>query len=138
MGYASAPGGQGLVGQAEAAAGGTAYLPAAKRRKTAEEKAAAAEKKRQLQVRELSLYLYAFPTLCQQLAYYCYSQVGKRRRQAILPFCSNPGVRPTQPLPHQQPPHHNTTGGGSGAVGVWPALLPQRARPLGRQGGGHA
>jgi len=50
MGYAAAPTGQGLVGQAAAAAGGTVYVPAAKRRKTAEEKAAAADKRRQLQV----------------------------------------------------------------------------------------
>jgi hypothetical protein len=55
MGYAAAPTGQGLVGQAAAAAGGTVYVPAAKRRKTAEEKAAAAEKKRQLQVRLVGL-----------------------------------------------------------------------------------
>lgn len=50
MGYAAAPTGQGLVGQAEAAAGGTVYVPAAKRRRTAEEKAAAEEKRQQLQV----------------------------------------------------------------------------------------
>lgn len=49
MGYAAAPTGQGLVGQAAAAAGGTVYVPAAKRRKTAEEKAAAAEEKKRLQ-----------------------------------------------------------------------------------------
>lgn len=49
MGYAAAPTGQGLVGQAAAAAGGTVYVPAAKRRKTAEEKAAAAEERRRLQ-----------------------------------------------------------------------------------------
>lgn len=51
MGYAAAPSGQGLVGQAAAAAGGTVYVPAAKRQKKAEDKAAAAERKRQLQVR---------------------------------------------------------------------------------------
>lgn len=50
MGYAAAPTGQGLVGKADAAAGGTVYVPAAKRRKTAEEKAAAEEKRQQLEV----------------------------------------------------------------------------------------